>query len=163
MYTCACVPCRVWEVPHCMLYMHWTVVYLYVCYVYTIREEIYNPHVCRVSMFYTCREHTPLAPEPHPKGGCIIVFCTCTLQLYQLMGERIYNNTCSSLWYLRVIEEGVPTFLHLLQSEPTGELHSQVNCWEVVGLLDSTDQHQVIRWLPSTQVLGCGWRLGMYM
>lgn len=38
----------------------------------------------------------------------------------------------------RVVQQGVPALLHLSQSEPAAELHSQVNCSQVCGLKHST-------------------------
>lgn len=39
----------------------------------------------------------------------------------------------------RGVEQSMPTLLHLLQGEAAGEVHSQVNSHQVVGLLYSTD------------------------
>ena len=53
----------------------------------------------------------------------------------------------------RIVEESMPTFLHLLQGEPAGEVHAKVDSTEVVGLLDRADEHQVVCRSPSTHVL----------
>ena len=49
----------------------------------------------------------------------------------------------------RGVEQGVPALLHLPQGEAAGEVDAQVDGRQVVGLLDGTDQHQVIGGPPS--------------
>ena len=60
------------------------------------------------------------------------------------------------------VEQSVPTLLHLLLSEPAGEIDAQVDSCEVIGLLYSTDQHQVIGGTPTPKVLDtcCGLEAG---
>ena len=60
----------------------------------------------------------------------------------------------SNLGDLWVIEESVPSLLHLSEGEPTGELDAKMDGREVVCLLDGTNQHEVVSGTPSPEVFG---------